>query len=421
MTDVSPVTAAEQVVRAEYPRILATLIRVTGDVDLAQDALQEAVLRALTTWPRDGTPDEPRAWLTVVARRCAIDRIRRDASRTSKEADAVWLLENEAPEPASSVVRDDLLRLVFTCCHPSLSLEAQVALSLRTLGGLSTADVARALMVPEATMSKRITRAKQKIRQARIPYRVPSDDELPARLSGVLSTVYLMFNEGYASGAGEFAMKETLIDEAIRLGRLLRDLMPDEASVSGLLALMLLQDSRRRARVGADGSVVLLSDQDRSLWDGDAIREGVELVGAALRRTPDAADPYVVQAAIAACHALAPSYGQTDWTAVLSWYDVLLSVQDTSVVRLGRAAAIGERDGPNAGLDEMDTIEGLDDYPWFHASRAELLARLGRASDAAEATERAVGLGLNDAHARFITRARDEGTGSPTVDSRPAR
>ncbi|MHB1066599.1 MAG: RNA polymerase sigma factor [Candidatus Nanopelagicales bacterium] len=402
----SPDGAAEQAVRAEYARILATLIRVTGDVDLAQDAVQDAVLRALRAWPRDGVPDEPRAWLTVVARRCAIDRIRRDTARRGKEADAVWLLDNTAPEPVESVVRDDLLRLVFTCCHPTLSLDAQVALSLRTLGGLSTADVARALLVPEATMAKRLTRAKQKIRQARIPYRVPADDELPARLGGVLATVYLMFNEGYAAGAGESAVRGSLIDEAVRLGRLLHDLMPDEASVTGLLGLMLLQDSRRAARVGADGTVVPLAGQDRGLWDRAAIREGVELVGAALRRSPDVPDPYVVQGAIAACHALAPEYGATDWDAVLSWYDVLLTVQGTPVARLGRAAAVAERDGPQAGLHAVDGIDGLEGYAWWHASRAELLARLGRTDEAAAASLLAVGLGLNDAHARFVTRPR---------------
>ena len=282
----SPGDAAERAVREEYPRILATLIRVTGDVDLAQDALQDAVLRALSTWPRDGVPDEPRAWLTVVARRCAVDRIRRDASRLSKEVAAVSLLDDDAPEPVASVVRDDLLRLVFTCCHPSLAVDAQVALSLRTLGGLTTAEVARALMVPEATMAKRLTRAKQKIRQARIPYRVPSDEELPARLAGVLSTVYLMFNEGYAAGSGETAVRGSLIDESVRLGRLLHSLMPDEASVSGLLALMLLQDSRRTARVARDGSVLLLSEQDRELWD-----EGIDPRGRRARRRGASTDP----------------------------------------------------------------------------------------------------------------------------------
>lgn len=401
-------TPAERVVREEYPRILATLIRVTGDVDLAQDALQDAVVRAIETWPRDGVPDEPRAWLTVVARRCAIDRIRRDVARGGKEADAVWLLDNEAPEPVASVVRDDLLRLVFTCCHPSLALEAQVALSLRTLGGLTTPEVARALIVPEATMAKRLTRAKQKIRQARIPYRVPSDDELPQRLAGVLATVYLIFNEGYAAGSGEQAVRTPLVDEALRLGRLLHELMPDEASVSGLLALMLIHDSRRSARVSADGVAVPLAEQDRSRWDRQAAREGIELVGEALRRTPDHADPYVVQAAIAACHALAPSYPQTDWDAVISWYDVLLSVRPTPAARLGRAAAIAERDGAGPGLAAVDAIDGLDEYAWWHASRAELLARLDRADEARQASARAVALGLNDAHARFLGRDRDE-------------
>lgn len=401
-------TPAERVVREEYPRILATLIRVTGDVDLAQDALQDAVVRAIETWPRDGVPDEPRAWLTVDARRCAIDRIRRDVARGGKEADAVWLLDNEAPEPVASVVRDDLLRLVFTCCHPSLALEAQVALSLRTLGGLTTPEVARALIVPEATMAKRLTRAKQKIRQARIPYRVPSDDELPQRLAGVLATVYLIFNEGYAAGSGEQAVRTPLVDEALRLGRLLHELMPDEASVSGLLALMLIHDSRRSARVSADGVAVPLAEQDRSLWDRQAAREGIELVGEALRRTPDHADPYVVQAAIAACHALAPSYPQTDWDAVISWYDVLLSVRPTPAARLGRAAAIAERDGAGPGLAAVDAIDGLDEYAWWHASRAELLARLDRADEATQASARAVALGLNDAHARFLGRDRDE-------------
>ncbi|MDO9485711.1 MAG: sigma-70 family RNA polymerase sigma factor [Actinomycetota bacterium] len=403
---VSPAQAAERAIRADYSRILATLIRMTRDVDLAQDALQEAAVRALQTWPRDGVPDEPRAWLTVVARRCAVDRIRRDKAREGKEAESVWLLEHEPPEPEASVVRDDLLRLVFTCCHPSLSLDAQVALSLRTLGGLSTGEVARALMVPEATMAKRLTRAKQKIQQAHIPYRVPSDAELPGRLPAVLSTVYLIFNEGYAAANGEDAMRANLVDESIRLGRLLHRLMPDEASISGLLSLMLLQDSRRAARVDRDGAVVLLADQDRGLWREDLIREGVELVGEALRRTPEVPDPYAMQAAIAACHAIAADYASTDWDAIISWYDVLLRIQDSPTARLGRAGAITERDGPQAGLVEVDAIAGLDGYPWWHASRAELLMRLGRLDEAQAASQQALSLGLNQAHARFVGRPR---------------
>lgn len=398
----SPDDAIERLVRDEYPRILATLIRLTGDVGTAEDAVQEAVIRALQSWPRDGVPAEPRAWLTVAARRCAIDRVRREVARDRKEAQAVWLLDTEPAEPSDSVVRDDLLRLVFTCCHPSLSLEAQVALSLRTLGGLSTAEVARALLVPETTMAKRLTRAKQKIRQARIPYRVPSDAELPARLTGVLSTVYLVFNEGYAPSSGPQAVRQPLVDEAIRLGRLLHSLMPDEASVTGLLALMVLQDSRRATRTGARGAAVPLSEQDRSHWDRAEVREGVELVGDGLRRTPQRPDTYVVQAAIAACHALAPTYAETDWTAILSWYDVLLSVQDTGVVRLARAAAVAERDGPAVGLAEVDAVPGLDDYPWWHAARAELLVRLGLPDEAAAALGRATALGLGPAQLAYL-------------------
>lgn len=401
----SPEVALEQVIHREYPRILATLVRITGDVDLAQDALQDATIRALHAWPRDGVPREPRAWLTVAARRCAVDRVRREAARDGKEAQAVWMNEASAQEPSDATVRDDLLRLVFTCCHPALAMEAQVALSLRTLGGLSTPEVARAMLVPEATMAKRLTRAKQKIRQARIPYRVPSDDELPGRLRGVLATVYLIFNEGYAPSAGNQVMRGDVMDEAIGLGLLLRDLMPDEPSVAGLLALMLLHDSRRAARVDARGRALLLADQDRALWDGARISAGVQLVGEALRRSPDRPDPYVAQAAIAACHALAPSYEQTDWTAVISWYDVLLTVDPSPAARLGRAAAIAERDGAGAGLPEVEAIAGLDAHPWWHASRAELLHRLGRGADAAAARDDAVRTGLTGPHLGNLDRS----------------
>jgi RNA polymerase sigma factor (sigma-70 family) len=352
------------------------------------------VLRALETWPRDGIPDNPRAWLLVTAKRRAIDVIRREARRPGKEAEATMFIEPE-PEPAG-VVRDDLLRLVFTCCHPCLNVEAQVALALRTLGGLSTAEVARGLMVPEATMAKRLTRAKQKIANARIPYRVPAAGELPARLAGVAATVYLIFNEGYAAGTGAELVRGALTSEAVRLARLLAELMPDEPTVLGLLALLLLQDARRDARVDADGRAVLLTDQDRRRWDGSAIKEGVELVGRALRRTPDHPDAYVVQAAIAACHALAPSYAETSWDAVVSWYDVLLTVRDTSVVRLNRAVAVAERDGPQAGLALVEAITDLDAYPWWHATRGELLHRAGRPEAARAAYERALTLGMSE-------------------------
>ena len=391
----SPEDAVERVVREEFPRILATLVRVTGDVGLAEDSVQEAVVRALTTWPRDGVPDEPRAWLTTVARRCAVDRIRREAHRDGKEAEAVWLLDSDPEPPPDSVVRDDLLRLVFTCCHPTLSPEAQVALSLRTLCGLTTAEVARALLVPEATAAKRLTRAKQKIAAAHIPYRVPSDAELPDRLAGVLATVYLVFNEGYAPSSGDAAVRQDLVDEAIRLGRLLLDLMPDEPGVIGLLALMLLLDCRRAARVAPDGSAVRLADQVRHRWDPAEARQGVALVAEGVRRPPERADPYVVQAAIAGCHALAPSYAETDWDAVIAWYDVLLGVRDSPSARLGRASAVAERDGAAAGLAEVDDIAGLEHHAWWHGARAELLHRLGRDDEAGIERAAAERLGLN--------------------------
>jgi RNA polymerase sigma factor (sigma-70 family) len=382
--------AVARLVRDEGTRVLATLVRVTGSVDLAEDAVQDAVVRALETWPRDGVPGNPRGWLLVAARRRAVDVVRREAKRLGKEADAMPAVD-PCPDPLS--VRDDLLRLVFTCCHPALSLDAQVALALRTLAGLSTAEVARGLLVPEATMAKRLTRAKQKIATAHIPYRVPAVEELPARLAGVASTVYLIFNEGYTGRA-------SLTAEAVRLARLLAELMPDEPTALGLLALVLLQDARRAARVSS-GMPVLLSSQDRSLWDPSLIKEGVSLVGVGLRRTPSVPNPYVVQAAIAACHDLSPSYAETNWTAVISWYDVLLSIQDTPVVRLNRAAAVAERDGPAAGLALVDSLPGLEDYPWWHASRAELLHRLGSLS-ASEALARAVETGLPDAHAAHL-------------------
>ncbi len=388
--------------RDDRARILATLIRVTGEIGFAQDALQDAILCALQAWPRDGVPDNPRAWVTVTARRCAIDRLRREAQRDGKEAEAMQLLWQEDADPPDSVVRDDLLRLVFTCAHPSLSPDARVALSLRTLGGLSTAEVARALLVPEATMAKRLTRTKQKIALAHIAYRVPTDAELPNRLPAVLATIYLIFNEGYAASSGASAVRDELLDEAIRLARLLRELMPDEASVLGLLALLLLQDSRRSTRVDGTGKLVLLADQARAEWDQEKIIEGVRLIGKALQRSRNRPDAYVAQGAIAACHALAPEYSDTDWTAIVSWYDVLLTVSNTPVVRLNRAAALAERDGPMAGLAEVERIEGLAAYPYWHASRGDLLDRLGRVEEAAVAFDRALALGLNGSHSDHL-------------------
>jgi RNA polymerase sigma factor (sigma-70 family) len=400
--------AVAQLVREEGTRVLATLVRVTGSIDLAEEAAQDAVVRALETWPRDGVPDNPRGWLVVAAKRRAVDIIRREARRAGKEAAAMAFSDSHpdpfaGPEPPE-VVRDDLLRLVFTCCHPCLALDAQVALALRTLGGLTTAEVARGLMVPEATMAKRLTRAKQKIAQARIPYRVPAAEELPERLAAVAATVYLIFNEGYAAGAGDGLVRSALTREAVRLARLLADLMPDEPTVLGLLALVLLHDARRLARVDAAGRPVLLADQDRTRWDTATIKEAVELVGTALRRTPDRPDPYVVQAAITACHALAPSYAGTPWDAVVSWYDVLLTVHDTPVVRLNRAVAVAERDGPAAGLALVDTIEGLRTYPWWHATRAELLHRTGRTDAAHTAYRQALALEMNEPQREHLRR-----------------
>ncbi len=397
--------AAEELtalVRASGRDVLATLARWTGNLALAEDAVQDATVRALETWPRDGVPDVPVAWLRTVARRRAVDLIRREAARGDKEAAAMSVIPDE--EPVDSVVTDDLLRLVFTCCHPSLAPETQVALALRTLCGLTTPEVARALLVSEASMAKRLTRARQKIKQAHIPYRVPSDHELPDRWSAVLATAYLVFNEGYAATSGPRLVRDELVDEAVRLARLLVRLQPDDAGAIGLLALMLLQDSRRATRVGADGSLVLLADQDARAWDRTKIAEGTRLVGEGLRRTPDRPDRYVVQAAIASCHALAPSYDETDWDAVISWYDVLLTLDPGPVVRLNRAAAVAERDGAAAGLADVDDIEGLDGYPLWHATRAVLLRRLGREAEAAQADARAAALPLNDAQRSALGR-----------------
>ncbi len=398
--------ALVELLRDEGPRVLAVLTRTTGSLPVAEDAVQDAVLRALESWPRAGIPAEPRAWLLLTARRRAIDLLRRESARPGKEAEAVALLicEDGGPPPDDGAVHDDLLRLLFTCCHPALEVHTRVALALRLLCGLTTAEVARALLLPEATLAKRLTRAKQKIVAARIPYRVPAAHELPDRLAAVLATVYLLFNEGYAATDGEHLVRGELCDEAIRLARLLRELLADDASVMGLLALLLLTDSRRAARVDAHGDPVLLADQDRSLWDPARIAEGVHLVGAALRRTPSRPDPYAVQAAIASCHALARTPSETDWAAIVSWYDVLITVQDTPVVRLNRAAALSERDGPEAGLAALDQLGSLRGYALLPAARGELLARLGRSDEAAAAFRAALALPLNAAEHRHLER-----------------
>ncbi len=394
--------ALTRLVRESGRDVLATLVRVTGDLGLAEDAVQDAVVRALETWPRDGVPANPVAWMRLVARRRAVDLVRREAARGPKEAAAVDP-QDEPPEAFDdSSLDDDLLRLIFTCCHPSLAPATQVALALRTLGGLDTAEVARALLVSEASMAKRLTRARAKIRDAHIPYRVPADAELPERWAAVLATAYLVFNEGYAASSGATVVRESLVEEALRLARLLVRLQPDDPGALGLLALMLLQDSRRATRLGADGRPALLSEQDRARWDAAAVAEAVPLVGEALRRTPDRPQRYVVQAAIAACHALAPTYDDTDWAAIVSWYDVLLTLDPGPVVRLNRAAAVAHRDGPTAGLALMDDIDGLDGYAWWHASRAVLLRRLGRDAEAERADGAAAALPLNEAQRRLL-------------------
>ncbi|HEY0814038.1 MAG TPA: sigma-70 family RNA polymerase sigma factor [Pseudonocardia sp.] len=402
--DQDPRAALVRLVRDEGRRVLATLVRLIGDLPLAEDAVQDAAVRALETWPRDGVPDEPRAWLTLTARRRAIDVLRREAARAGKEAEA--MIEPCEPPPPQETVstevgRDDLLRLVFTCCHPALAVETQVALALRTLCGLTVAEVGAALLVPEPTMAKRLTRARQKITKAAIPYTVPADHDLPDRLRGVLTTVYLLFTTGYAPTG---APRPALVEEAVRLTRLLRELMPGEPSVLGLLALELLQDSRRDARHDAAGAPVLLADQDRGRWRRELIAEGVLLVGEGLRRTPGRPDPYVVQAAIAACHALAPTWTDTDWAAMLSWYDVLLTVADTPVARLNRAVAVGELHGPAAGLAAVESVGGLDGYPLWHAARAELLARMDRIAEAQAAYAAAMALPQDDAQLTHLRR-----------------
>ncbi|MCF6377917.1 RNA polymerase sigma factor [Nocardioides KLBMP 9356] len=380
--------------------VLASLTRQVGDLGLAQDAVQDAVVRALETWPRDGVPPNPTAWLRLTARRRAIDLIRRERSRSAREERAVTSSPELRPgwtaEIEPSVLDDDLLRLLFTCCHPSLAPPSRVALALRTLCGLTEAEVARALLsTPDAT-AKRLVRARQKIKAAHIPYEVPADHELPQRWDGVLSTVYLTFNEGYAATAGAELTRPPLLVEAVRLGRLLVRVQPDDAGALGLLALMLLQDSRRAARVDETGRPVLMADQDRGLWDRDAIREGVEVLGEALRRSGDVPHRFVVQAAISACHALAPTWPETDWAAIVSWYDVLQRIDPSPVVALNRAVAVGELDGPDAALKLLDAITGLDTYALLHASRAVQLRRLGRIDEARTADERAARLPLNE-------------------------
>jgi len=401
--------ALARLVRDEWPRVLASLIRTTGSLQLAEDALQDVVVRALDVWSRDGVPPEPRAWLTLAARRRAIDLLRRESRRPDKE---VASFEDRGPVDAPMADdrerRDDLLRLLFTCCHPALPTEAQTALALRTLCGLTTAEVASALLVNEATMAKRLVRAKRKIAVAHIPYRTPSVDEIPQRIRGVLTTIYLLFNEGYHATSGESPLRRQLTSEAIRLVGLVRELLPDQVPVAGLEALLRLHNARMPARLDAHGDVVRLADQDRGLWDQAEIGAGLSLLGMAFRHVTDRPDAYVVQAAIAACHDLATTWDETNWAAIVSWYDVLVAVNDTPIVRLNRAVAIGELRGPDAGLAELDRIEELSCYLPCVAARAELLARSGRPDEARVAFDRAIELPGNEAAKRELARRRAE-------------
>jgi RNA polymerase sigma-70 factor, ECF subfamily len=387
-----------RVYRQEYGRCVATLVRVLHDIDLAEEAVQEAFATAVQRWPETGLPPNPGAWIVTTARNKAIDRLRREAAREDKHAQAVLLHQPSEPQEVGPV-RDDQLRLIFTCCHPALAPAAQVALTLRLLGGLGTPEIARAFLVPEATMAQRIVRAKRKIKDAGIPYRIPTGAELPRRLPPVLAVLYLVFNEGYAASTGADLVRADLCAEAVRLTRELAALMPDEPEVAGLLALLLLTESRRAARTGPDGSLVLLPDQDRSRWDRDLITEGQAIVRACLRRNRPG--PYQIQAAIAAVHSDAPTAADTDWSQVVALYDQLHTVAPTPVVALNRAVAVAELHGPAAGLAALDQLE-LPAYHLFHAARADLLARLGRRAEASEAYERALGLATNAAERAFL-------------------
>ena len=384
--------------------MVATLTRLLGDLEAAQDALQEAALAALERWPADGVPRNPAAWLTTAARNKALDRIRREGRRGDKEVRAMQLLEGADEPPEESVVRDDLLRLIFTCCHPALAPEARIALSLRTLGGLTTAEIARAFLVPEATMAQRLVRARRKIAGAAIPYRVPADHELPDRLPAVLAVVYLVFTEGHTATSGDALVRVDLCEEAVRLARLLAELLPDESEVHGLLGLLLVTDARRATRLDADGDLVLLADQDRSAWDRDGIDEGHAHIELALRRAGGAPGPYALQGAIAAVHGLSPSWTATDWDEIVGLYDLLVAAQPTPVVRLNRAVAVAERDGAAAGLAEIDALDELAAFHLWHASRAELLRRLDRDDEAAGAYEAALACRPNDTERRFLER-----------------
>uniref|UniRef100_A0AAU1I840 RNA polymerase sigma factor n=1 Tax=Streptomyces sp. NBC_00180 TaxID=2903632 RepID=A0AAU1I840_9ACTN len=403
--------AVAEAFREEWGQVVATLIRVTGDWDLAEECAQDAFAQALDRWRRDGVPRRPGAWLTTTARNRALDVLRREAVGAAKLREVAVLARDEPPygpendSGDGSGVQDDRLRLIFTCCHPALPIEARVALTLRTLAGLTTPEIARAFLVPEATMAQRLVRAKRKIRNAGIPYRIPPAHLLPERTTGVLGVIYLLFNEGYAATAGADLVRTNLCAEAIRLARVLARLMPDEPEVLGLLALLLLHDARRHTRVDAAGDLVTLEDQDRTAWDRAEADEGAALLETALRRGRPG--PYQIQAAIAACHTTAPSAEDTDWADIAALYGELARLVPSAVVRLNRAVAVGMADGTDAGLALVAELEDEGDLAGYHllpATRADLLRRSGRSDEAAQAYRSALELVENDAERRFLER-----------------
>ncbi|MFC3499595.1 RNA polymerase sigma factor [Micromonospora krabiensis] len=411
MTDPTVEQAITRAHHEEWARVVAGLARRFGDLDVAEDAAAEAFAAAAERWPREGVPPNPGGWLATTATRKAIDQLRRESHRDAKHRAALIVYDDSPPRPTGPV-EDDRLRLLFTCCHPALAMEARVALTLRLLGGLTVAEIAHAFLVQETTMARRITRAKAKIKAARIPYRVPSADDIRERLAGVLAVVYLVFNEGYLASEGDDPVRRDLTTEAIRLGRLLRALFPDNGEVAGLLALMLLTDARRSARVSRTGELVTLDEQDRGAWDPTLIAEGNALVRERIEAVATGGDPpgrYQLQAAISMVHTNAPSARDTDWSTIVALYGSLAQLDPSPIVRLNRAVAIAEVDGPAVGLAEVDRLaDVLDGYHAFHVARADLLRRLRRSGESRAAYDRAIDLGGNPAERAYLTRRRDQ-------------